>query len=144
MRAYFADAGVEPVFARDDFFATVACADAGIITSGTATLEAALAGLPIAIAYRGNRLNIALARRLVKIDNIGLPNIILGRIAFRELIQEDCTPETVADMAASLLDGAEREAALAACRAVREALGREHVSERVADVVLRYAAREEG
>ena len=71
-------AGIEIVTTRGDIFDLFAAADFGIVCSGTATLEAALAGLPMVIVYRGNWLNLFLARRLIHIDRIGLPNIVLG------------------------------------------------------------------
>ncbi|MDP8222023.1 MAG: lipid-A-disaccharide synthase [Candidatus Lernaella stagnicola] len=142
VRPYFSRYDVEAKYLRDDFFTLLAVADAGVITSGTATLEAALARLPHVVVYRGNRLNFALARRLVKTDKIGLPNIVLDRIAFRELIQEDCTPEIVAAEAQDLLrDGPARDAALEACDQVRAALTRGEVSAHVADVVLDFVTR---
>jgi lipid-A-disaccharide synthase len=140
--AYFTYQGVRPVFTRGDFFTLLACADAGAITSGTATLEAALAGLPHVICYRGNALNLWLARRLVKIDKIGLPNIILDRIAFTELIQEDCTPSIVAEHVRSLLlPGPVREAALNASKQVQTILACGNVSAEVAGQVLALVKR---
>jgi lipid-A-disaccharide synthase len=126
VRAVFDAAGVRPTYTRGDFFDLLACADAGLITSGTATLEAALAGLPHAILYRIDALEHAIARLVVKTDKIGLPNIILGRVAFRELIQEECNPQTAAIQARALLaPGSEREAALAACAETRQRLAGE-------------------
>lgn len=139
IKAIFAEQDTEPVFVPGRFYELLTCGDAGLITSGTATLEAALAGLPHAILYRGNWLNITIARRVVKVDKIGLPNIILGRFAFRELIQEECTPEAAAVQAEALLVGPEREQALASCREVREKLsgGAGAVDGRVAELILK-------
>ena len=91
-------AGIRIVCTRGDVFDLLAAADFGILCSGTVTLEAALAGLPMVIVYRGNWLNVFLARRLIRIDRIGLPNIILGgeRCIFPELIQESAAPEPLA------------------------------------------------
>lgn len=143
IKALFAERGLTPVFVPGRFYDLLSCGDAGLITSGTATLEAALAGLPHAILYRGNWLNITIARRVVKVDKIGLPNIILGRFAFRELIQEDCNPEAAAAQARALLAGPERDQALAACREVREKLsgGSGAVDEKVAELILDFIAR---
>jgi len=137
VKGIFQSHGVEPVYTRGDFFDLLACADAGVITSGTATLEAALAGLPHIIAYRGHALNVAIARRLVKLDKIGLPNIILGRVAFPELIQHDCNPESVADWIDKMVTVPERQTLLGACHEVRERLSGGDVSGHVAEQVLR-------
>ncbi|MDZ7776751.1 MAG: hypothetical protein U5L09_14675 [Bacteroidales bacterium] len=66
-------------------------ARAALITSGTATLEAALFNLPQVICYRGNKISIAIARRLVHIKYIGLANLIMDEAIIPELIQEDMT-----------------------------------------------------
>lgn len=62
---------------------------AAIVTSGTATLETALLGIPQVVVYRGNPLSIWIARRLAKVRWISLVNLILNREAVKELIQED-------------------------------------------------------
>lgn len=141
VKGYFRKEGIEPKFIKDQFYDLLACADAGAITSGTATLEAALAGLPHVICYRGNWLNITLAKMLVKTDKIGLPNIILGRLAFAELIQVDCTPSEIGKRLLSLLAGNDREASLSACAEVRERLDRGEVSRKVAEVVVDLIAK---
>ncbi|MEN2992278.1 MAG: lipid-A-disaccharide synthase [Bacteroidia bacterium] len=69
---------------------------AAVITSGTATLEAALVGTPAVIGYKGNPISYQIARRLVRVRFIGLPNLILDAAVFPELIQKEFTPEKVA------------------------------------------------
>ncbi len=71
-------------------------ADAGVITSGTASLEAAIAGLPHVVVYKLNPLTFAIARRVVKIPNVSLPNIIAGEEVVPELLQERANPEEIA------------------------------------------------
>jgi lipid-A-disaccharide synthase len=74
--------------AEDDTYNVVHAADAVLVASGTATLETALLGRPMVIMYRVSRLTYALARMLVRgVDYIGMPNIILGRGVFPEVIQ---------------------------------------------------------
>ncbi len=107
---------------RDAAFELFLAADFGLVCSGTATLEAALAGLPMAIFYRGSRLNAAVARRLVRIDRIGLPNLLLGgpTPVFPELFQEQVTGERLAAAALEAIRDPERLAALRdACARVR-------------------------
>lgn len=69
---------------------------AAVITSGTATLEAALLNVPSVILYKGNYLSYLLAKQLVRVSFIGLPNLILGEKVFPELIQQECRVEKVA------------------------------------------------
>jgi lipid-A-disaccharide synthase len=66
-------------------------ADAALVTSGTATLETALFGVPQVVCYRGNALSVMLARKLIKVNYISLANLILNREAVTELIQSDLT-----------------------------------------------------
>jgi lipid-A-disaccharide synthase len=135
-------AGIEIVCTRGDNFDLFAAADFGILCSGTATLEAALAGLPMVIVYRGNWLNLFLARRLIRIDRIGLPNIVLGgeRCAFPELIQADAAASPLA----ARVDGILRsDAALAeqraACARVAARLAAGPTSRAIAQEILQLA-----
>lgn len=103
------------------------------VASGTATLETALFGTPEVIVYRTGRLNYAIARRLVRLPHIGLPNIVAGREVAPELIQDDVTPERLAaELAPWLDDPARRARARAGLGAVRERLGGPGASARAA------------
>lgn len=85
----------------------MAASDVLCIASGTATLEAALIGTPMVITYRTNPLTYWIARHLVHIERIGLPNIILGRNAVPELIQSEATPAALAAEVEQLLSHSE-------------------------------------
>ncbi len=74
----------------------IQCCDAIMTTSGTASLEIALLGVPMVIAYKLAPLTYWLGRWLVKTPYIGLPNIILGKAAVKELIQHDATADNLA------------------------------------------------
>lgn len=65
------------------------------VTSGTATLEVALLGTPFVICYKGSEISYQIAKRLVNIDFIGLPNLILKKQIAKELIQHQFTKETL-------------------------------------------------
>ena len=73
-----------------DTLKILAESELAIVTSGTATLEAALLGTKQVIAYKTSALNYLIAKALVKVKHIGLPNLILGREIVPELIQSDC------------------------------------------------------
>jgi lipid-A-disaccharide synthase len=77
----------------------------GLITSGTATLEASLLGLPQIICYRTSRLTYAIAKRLAQVQWIGLPNIILNQSAVPERIQGACSVNTLSQDVELLHDG---------------------------------------
>ena len=131
----------EPVVVTEDAerYGAFAAADAAVAASGTVALELALAGTPTLIAYRVSALSAWLARRLIKIRYVNLINIVLGREAVPERLQEDCRPDILACEIDRLLDDAQARAAQAA--GVAEALrllGRndESPSRRAARVVL--------
>lgn len=120
-------------------------ARAALAASGTVTLELALAGVPMVAAYKVSKTEEAIARRVVRVPSVLLPNIILGRKAVPEFLQDDCTAENLARALAPLLRGGpEREAQLAALAEVDEMMRLpegEQPSARAADVVLRLARR---
>lgn len=97
------EAGIKIVFGQTR--ALMQSASAGLITSGTATLEAALLGLPHIICYKTSPLTFALAKALVKTQWIGLPNLLLERNAVTERIQEACLSVQLVDDVLSLHDG---------------------------------------
>jgi lipid-A-disaccharide synthase len=95
-------------------------AEVAITASGTATLECAAAGVPPVIVYRTGALSYALAKRLVRVPHVGLPNLVLGRRAFPELVQGEFTAEAVASRVRSILQQPARYSA--ACRETLETL----------------------
>ncbi len=79
-------------------------ADVGIVASGTATLEAALAGCPHVIFYRVSALTAAIVRRRLLLPWVGLPNVLAGKFVVPELLQENATVENLAQAAQNLYD----------------------------------------
>jgi len=88
--------------------------DAAVATSGTATLECALAGVAPLTVYRASRPTAFLARRLLRTEHVALPNLLLGERRFPELLQERFTPSGIADELSRLLADPERHRATAA------------------------------
>lgn len=114
-------------------------ADLALATSGTVTLEAALCGLPSIIVYRTSALNAFIARRVINIPNIGLPNIVAGRQILPELLQEDFTPANVAKTAVELLAPERRPQLEADLAFMKARLGEPGAVKRVAQLILRIA-----
>ena len=79
-------------------------ADVALVASGTATLEAALAGCPHVIFYRLNALTARIVRRRLLLPWVGLPNILAGKFVVPEMLQENATAENLAQAAANLYD----------------------------------------
>jgi lipid-A-disaccharide synthase len=100
-----------------------AAAAAALTKSGTSTLELALAGVPMVVAYRVNPVTAAIVRRLVRVRYASILNLIADRAVIPELIQEECTPERLAaTLAPLLLDRAAADAQRAAFRPLLAAL----------------------
>jgi len=84
----------------------------GAVASGTATLEAACFGLPYALVYRVNAITFAVAKSVVKINKIGIINVLAQRDVVRELVQTDLSPDSLALEMVTLLTDAEKRQAL--------------------------------
>jgi lipid-A-disaccharide synthase len=81
----------------------LAASDVALATSGTVTLEAALVGRPMVIAYRVAPLSYAIARRLIRVEHMGLPNILAGESVVPEFVQDEATPDNLAQALVNLL-----------------------------------------
>jgi lipid-A-disaccharide synthase len=122
--------------------ALMGAATAGIVASGTATVEAALLGLPMVVVYRLSALTYALGRPLVQVPHFAMANLIAGRQVVKELIQNDFRPEATADEALRLLDpGPYRDGVTAGLAQVRERMGGPGASARAAAVVSQLLRR---
>ena len=75
-----------------DMKKVLSCSEAAIVTSGTATLETALLGVPQIVVYKGSSLSYRIAKRLIKVRFISLVNLIADKLLVPELIQVDCNP----------------------------------------------------
>lgn len=107
-----------------------------LVTSGTATLETALFGVPEVVCYSGGALNVWIARRLVDIKYISLVNLIMDREVVRELIQSELTVTGMAGELEKLLsDGPERSRMIDDFAALRMQLGGPGASAKVASSV---------
>jgi len=96
-------------------YAAMRRARAALVASGSATLELALSGVPMVVAYRVSRIEELVARLLLRVDTIALPNLILGRKAVPECLQGKCAAAHLATALRPLLEGGdEREAQLTA------------------------------
>ena len=125
-----------------DYPGVLEVADCGAIASGTATLDAALAGLPLVAVYRMQALSYAVARSLVRVPHIALPNLVAGLRVVPELVQGECTPDGVAQALQAFLDAPDRAAATRAALAeVRVKLAGDGAFERAADAVLAEVGR---
>lgn len=118
--------------------ATLKASNAGIVCSGTATLEAAICGVPMVIVYKvpwWSELEARIIR--FKIQLIGMPNILMGRMAFPELIQHQATAERMSSELSKILsDGEHRNTQLSAMEQLNELLGPQDAVTRTAKLVV--------
>jgi lipid-A-disaccharide synthase len=124
-----------------DKFSAFKLSRAALAASGTVTLELALAGTPMVVAYRGDWLATSLKFLLVA-PSVVLPNLVLGENVFPELLLSNCTAENLAEALLPLLQrGPERDRQLACVARVAQLVREEseHPSRRAARIVLAYA-----
>ena len=118
-------------------------ADAALVTSGTATLETALLGVPEAVCYKGNPISYQIAKRLIKIPYISLVNLILNKLVVREFIQDEMNEENLRKELEELLTNEERRCAMKEdfqkLRTLLEAGG--SASENAARIIVRELAK---
>ncbi|MBQ6473002.1 MAG: lipid-A-disaccharide synthase [Victivallales bacterium] len=129
--------------ARDKMVSSIA----GLAASGTVTVEAALLGLPVVVAYRLNWLTWQIASCLIKIPHVSIANLVTNRVVFEEFLQYRAIPENLAPATLALLPGgARRQEALEGMRACENALqggaGQGGVSKEVARQTLEVARHE--
>lgn len=134
------DATSVPVrLVQQQTYEAMQAADVLLVASGTATLEAALIGTPMVLAYKAHLLTYLLARLVMRVSRIGLPNIIANRTIVPELWQYHVTAQNLAAQALALLTSPERAMAMRLQLAtLRSQLGTPGVPARVANGILHY------
>ncbi len=122
----------------------LAASAAVLAKSGTTTLEAALLGLPMAVAYMGHPASFRIAKALVKIPHASLPNILAGREIVREFLQTDATPANLAGELGKLLtDHRYYRRMRARLLHLRDTLGDEFAAVRAAREILSFTEQEQ-
>ncbi len=130
-------AGLDVMITRERIHDLTRACDAVISVSGTVTLETALVGTPMVVIYKLSPLTYQLAKRLVKVDNIALCNIVAGETVVQELIQDQATPETISsEIARILCDATYNQHIKNKLATVRAKLGCGGASENVAQLII--------
>ncbi len=128
-------AGVDIALVCGDNYNVLAASEIALVASGTAALEAALIGTPMVIVYRLSWVTYLLARLLVRVPFIGMPNIIAGEKVVPELVQRGATGARIAGEALSILGDEKRKRSIEASLArVREKLGEGGAARRAAAI----------
>lgn len=122
-------------FMKGDAVKALASSDMAVIASGTATLQAALAGVPTVVVYKVSPLTYVLAKRMLKVKYISLVNIIAGREVIPELIQHEANKENIMKQCRKILyDETYRTSMVSAFRGIREVFFGKRPSRRVAEM----------
>ena len=117
-------------------------AEAGVINSGTASLETALFGTPQVVGYITNPLTYWIAKKIVKIRYISLGNLIVNRLAFKEFIQDDCNADALVKEIRALIEDTDyRQHMLDEYAAIRTELGGSGASAAVAKAMIEELKR---
>jgi len=126
--------GTNPVrVVNDRAYDLLSVAEAALVTSGTATLEAALFGVPQVVCYRTSSLTYAIGRFFLKVRYISLVNLIMGREAVAELIQGEMKRERLRSELEKIIPGGERRELIKRdYEELRQKLGGEGASARIA------------
>ena len=112
-------------------------AAAAVVTSGTATLETALFNVPQLVVYKTSWISYQIGKRLIRVPYISLPNLIADKQVVRELIQEDFSSGNLREELGRLLsDATYRQELQARYALIRERIGEQQASERVAHLIL--------
>lgn len=114
-------------------------ADAALIASGTSTLQAVLCDIPFAIFYRVNPMTAWLGKRLIRIGNVGLVNLVAGKTICREFLQEDMRADNLKKEMENLMwNSAYRQTLLDSFVPVRHTLGKPGASAKAADAMVQF------
>lgn len=128
--------GMRLTVVHGDTYNALAASDAALICSGTATVEAALLDVPMAVVYKVSRLTALLAKPLIRTEFFGMVNLIAEREVAPELIQENFTPGKIASELDKLLEPERSAKAHADLAEVRRRLGAPGAVERAAEAIL--------
>ncbi|BEH09761.1 lipid-A-disaccharide synthase [Geobacter sulfurreducens subsp. ethanolicus] len=135
--------GLDVTVARDRVYDVMQVCDAIITVSGTVTLEIALMGVPMVIIYKVSPLTYQVGKRLIRVDHIGICNIVAGTRVVPELIQDEASADRIAaEIGRYLDDSAYAEKTRAGLAMVKEKLGTGGCSERVAGIVLEMLGKQ--
>ncbi len=130
-----ARSGIEVKIVSGQTYDVLACCDLAIVTSGTATLETGLMGVPMIIIYKLSLLSEVMCRLIIKPQLIGLVNIIAGKIVAPELLQRDANgPRIAAEALAILLNEGKKQEVIAELQDIRSKLGEPGAARRAAQI----------
>jgi lipid-A-disaccharide synthase len=137
VEGFVENSGVPLAIVDGRVYDVLRASDAAMVTSGTATLETGLMAVPMVIVYRASRFTYWIGSLLVSVRNFGLVNIVAGRAVVPELLQDEATPERIAEELGTILADPEKHRRITEeLVRVRTVLGEGGASRRAASAVL--------
>jgi lipid-A-disaccharide synthase len=133
---YQTDLGENVSFVKNETYNLLRKADAALVTSGTATLEVALFGVPQIVCYRTSAVSFWLAKRLIRIKYIALVNLIMNKPLVVELIQNKLTTDNLTTELHRILQAENKQALQAGYTELRGLLGNAGAALRAADAII--------
>jgi lipid-A-disaccharide synthase len=122
---------------QGNIYKILTACDLVLVTSGTATLEAAIMGVPMVIVYRVSPITYWVGKKIIRVPYIGLANLVAGEKVVPELIQDEITPDRLAQEACAILEGGQkRENMIEKLKLVRKRMGGAGASERTARIAM--------
>ncbi len=113
-------------------------ADAALVTSGTATLETGLFGVPMVVCYKGNIVSYYIAKQLIQVKYISLVNLILDKPSVKELIQNEChADDMITALSPILHDKYHRESIKNDLKILHEKIGDKGASKNAAEIIIK-------
>ncbi len=129
-------------FIANQTYDLLSVAHAGLVTSGTATLETALFKVPQVVCYKANNISYQIAKRIIQIKYISLVNLVLNRESVTELIQDDFNSEKLFKELTAILQEDTRKRQLSDYEELEEKLGGQGASQKVAHLMVSYLKTE--
>ena len=141
VQPYIDDAEAPIILSQGSIYESLSVCDVALVTSGTATLETAIMGVPMVIVYKVSPITYWIGRMVVKVSYAGLVNLVGEEEVAPELIQDEATSDRLAHEALTLLDDAGiRENMIRNLNLIKEKLGRGGASEKTAKIALEMMA----
>ena len=128
----------EVAIVTDQTYDLLSFSEAALVTSGTATLETALLGVPEVVCYKGSAFSFWIARRIVKVDYISLVNLVMDQEVVKELIQHLLTKKNLIKELKLLFNPAIRNEMKDNYEKLTEKLGGSGASARTAELMIQY------
>ncbi len=123
---------------KDETFETLNASDAAAVTSGTATLETAIIGTPLAIVYKTSSLNYSLLRPLINVENFGLINLIARETVAKEFIQNEFTAENLSAELFRLVEKGANKKNRQRLNEIAQTLGAGGTARRAAEIIMKF------